>query len=150
MNNAASLPALSAEEAEHSDRLLTRIRVELASNRGWLPFSRYMQMALYEPGLGYYSAGAVKLGAAGDFITAPEVAPVFGRCLAQQCAEVLRTLDGGDLLEFGAGSGALAVSLLEELDRLGALPEHYYILDVSADLRERQRMSLAERVPSLA
>ena len=113
MSSATPLPALSADEAAHSAKLLARIRESLALNRGWMPFSRYMQMALYEPGLGYYSAGAVKLGAAGDFITAPEVAPVFGRCLAQQCAEVLRELGDGDLLEFGAGSGALAVSLLE-------------------------------------
>jgi SAM-dependent MidA family methyltransferase len=150
MSSATPLPALSADEAAHSERLLTRIRVELAANRGWIPFSRYMQMALYEPGLGYYSAGAAKLGAGGDFITAPEVAPVFGRCLAQQCAEILRGLGGGDLLEFGAGSGALAASLLEELERLGTLPERYYILDVSADLRERQRATLEERVPELA
>src|SRR6187431_236459 len=123
---------------------------ELAAQRGWIPFSRYMQMALYEPGLGYYSAGARKLGAAGDFITAPEVAPVFGRCLAQQCAEVLRGLGGGDLLEFGAGSGALAATLLAELERLDALPGQYFILDVSAELRERQRATLCERVPTLA
>jgi SAM-dependent MidA family methyltransferase len=150
MRSATALPALSADETAHSERLLARIRAELAANRGWIPFSRYMQMALYEPGLGYYSAGALKLGAAGDFITAPEVAPVFGRCLAQQCAEILRGVGGGDLLEFGAGSGALAVALLEELDRLGALPERYYILDVSADLRERQRATLEARVPALA
>jgi SAM-dependent MidA family methyltransferase len=150
MSSATPLPALSADEAAHSAKLLARIREELALHRGWMPFSRYMQMALYEPGLGYYSAGAVKLGAEGDFITAPEVAPVFGRCLAQQCAEVLRELGDGDLLEFGAGSGALAVSLLEELELLGALPEHYYILDVSAELRDRQRITLLERVPSLA
>jgi SAM-dependent MidA family methyltransferase len=106
-----------------------------------------MQMALYEPGLGYYSAGARKLGAAGDFITAPEVAPVFGRCLAQQCAEVLRALGGGDLLEFGAGSGALAATLLAELERFDALPGQYFILDVSAELRERQRATLASACP---
>jgi SAM-dependent MidA family methyltransferase len=113
-----------------------------------MPFSRYMRMALYEPGLGYYSAGARKLGAAGDFVTAPEVAPVFGRCVAQQCAEILQAVGGGELLEFGAGSGALAVSLLTELERLGALPERYLILDVSADLRDRQRDLLRERVPA--
>ena len=150
MSSAVPLPELTADELAHSQRLTERVRDELAAQRGWIPFSRYMQMALYEPGLGYYSAGARKLGAAGDFITAPEVAPVFGRCLAQQCAEVLRALGGGDLLEFGAGSGALAATLLDELERLDALPGQYFILDVSADLRERQRATLAERVPALA
>jgi SAM-dependent MidA family methyltransferase len=108
-----------------------------------------MQLALYEPGLGYYSAGARKLGAAGDFVTAPEVAPVFSRCLAVQCEEVLRALGGGDLLEFGAGSGLMAAELLAELGRRGALPRRYRILDVSADLRERQRATLATAVPGL-
>ena len=150
MSSAVPLPELTADELAHSQRLTERVRDELAAQRGWIPFSRYMQMALYEPGLGYYSAGARKLGAAGDFITAPEVAPVFGRCLAQQCAEVLRGLGGGDLLEFGAGSGALAATLLTELNRLDVLPGQYFILDVSADLRERQRATLVERVPALA
>jgi SAM-dependent MidA family methyltransferase len=150
MNAPARLPELTADEERHSTRVVERVREEIAANRGWIGFARYMQIVLYEPGLGYYSAGARKLGAAGDFITAPEVAPVFGRCLAHQCAEVLATLGGGEVLEFGAGSGALAVTLLEELERLGALPERYLIIDVSADLRERQRALLAERVPGLA
>ena len=109
-----------------------------------------MELALYEPGLGYYSAGARKLGAAGDFVTAPEVAPVFSRCVARQCAEVLATLGGGEILEFGAGSGAMAAVLLDELARLEALPARYCILDVSADLRERQRATLTEACPQLS
>jgi SAM-dependent MidA family methyltransferase len=108
-----------------------------------------MELALYEPGLGYYSAGAHKLGAGGDFITAPEVAPVFSRCLARQCAEILAALGDGEILELGAGSGAMAAVLLAELDRLGAQPRRYRILDVSADLRERQRATLAEADPAL-
>ncbi|NJD30935.1 MAG: SAM-dependent methyltransferase [Gammaproteobacteria bacterium] len=108
-----------------------------------------MAMALYEPGLGYYSAGARKLGAAGDFITAPEVAPVFSRCVASQCAEVLTALGGGDVLELGAGSGAMAAVMLAELETLEALPARYWILDVSADLRERQRATIAAAVPHL-
>jgi SAM-dependent MidA family methyltransferase len=150
MSTPATLPELTPDEAAHSERLVGCVRAELAKRNGWMPFSRYMQMALYEPGLGYYSAGAHKLGAVGDFVTAPEVAPVFGRCVAQQCAEVLHALGGADLLEFGAGSGALAVALLSELERLDALPERYLILDVSAELRERQQRTLAEGAPTLA
>jgi len=146
---ALDLPALSPEEAAHSARLGERLREEIERAGGWISFARYMQLALYEPGLGYYSAGARKFGAAGDFITAPEVAPVFSRCLAVQCAEVLQTLGGGDLLEFGAGSGVMAATLLEELERRDALPRRYFILDVSADLRQRQQQTLAAAVPRL-
>jgi len=149
MSVATELPALTADEAVHSARLEARVREEIARAGGWISFARYMQLALYEPGLGYYSAGAHKLGAAGDFVTAPEVAPVFSRCLAVQCEEVLRTLGGGDVLELGAGSGAMAAALLEELGRRDALPGRYLILDVSADLRERQRATLAAVVPGL-
>ena len=149
MSVAADLPALTPAEQAHSERLELRVREEIARAGGWIGFSAYMQMALYEPGLGYYSAGARKLGAAGDFVTAPEVAPVFSRCLARQCEEVLRTLGGGDVLEVGAGSGVMAVAMLEELERRDALPARYRILDVSADLRERQRATLAAAVPRL-
>jgi len=146
---ATDLPPLTPDEAEHSARLEARVRDEIARNGGWISFARYMQLALYEPGLGYYSAGARKLGAAGDFVTAPEVAPVFSRCLAVQCEEVLRGLGGGDVLELGAGSGVMAAELLGELARRDCLPHRYRILDVSADLRERQRATLAAAVPQL-
>jgi len=146
---ATDLPALTPDEAAHSARLEARVREEIARAGGWIGFAKYMQLALYEPGLGYYSAGARKLGAAGDFITAPEVAPVFSRCLAVQCEEVLRGLGDGDVLELGAGSGVMAAELLGELDRRGCLPGRYRILDVSADLRERQRDTLAAAVPQL-
>ena len=107
-----------------------------------------MDLALYAPGLGYYSAGARKLGAAGDFTTAPELSDLFGHTLAQQVAEILG--EGlTEILEVGAGSGALAASLLEELERLDALPTRYLILELSADLRERSRDTLAARVPHL-
>lgn len=149
MSVATDLPALTADEAAHSARLEARLREEIARSGGWIGFARYMQLALYEPGLGYYSAGAHKLGAAGDFVTAPEVAPVFSRCLAVQCEEVLRGLGGGDVLELGAGSGVMAAALLEELARRDCLPGRYRILDVSADLRERQRATLAAAVPHL-
>lgn len=149
MSVATDLPELTPDETAHSAQLEARVREEIARAGGWISFARYMQLALYEPGLGYYSAGARKLGAAGDFVTAPEVAPVFSRCLAVQCEEVLRGLGGGDVLELGAGSGVMAADLLRELDRRGCLPERYRILDVSADLRERQRITLAAAVPRL-
>jgi SAM-dependent MidA family methyltransferase len=143
------LPPLAPEQAEHSARLVERIRDEIEAHGGWISFERYMQMALYEPGLGYYSAGAVKLGAAGDFVTAPEISPLFSRCLANQCSEVLERLGGGSVLELGAGSGVMASDVLLELAAQGRLPERYFILEVSADLRERQRTFLSQRVPDL-
>jgi SAM-dependent MidA family methyltransferase len=145
-----SLPAdLTPDEAAHGARVVERIRAAMDGAGGRIGFARFMQMALYEPGLGYYSAGARKFGASGDFITAPEVAPVFSRCVAAQCAEVLRSLGGGDVLELGAGSGAMAAAMLAELEVLQSLPARYLILDVSADLRERQRETLAGAVPHL-
>ncbi|MCX7053256.1 MAG: SAM-dependent methyltransferase [Proteobacteria bacterium] len=144
------LPELTPAEAAHSAALTERIHAVILAAGGWIGFDRFMQLALYEPGLGYYSAGARKFGAAGDFITAPEVAPVFSRCLALQCAEVLRELGPESrLLELGAGSGAMAAELLAELERQGALPAAYWILDLSADLRERQRETLEQKVPHL-
>lgn len=143
------LPSLSADERAHSERLTTRICREIDAQDGWISFERYMEMALYEPGLGYYSAGSRKLGADGDFITAPEISPLFSRCLANQVAQVLAALGGGDVLEFGAGSGVMATDVLLELERLQQLPSRYFILDVSADLRARQRQTLEARAPHL-
>jgi SAM-dependent MidA family methyltransferase len=132
-----------------SERLTDLIRREIAAAGGALPFSVYMERCLYAPGLGYYSAGSRKFGPAGDFVTAPELSPLFGRCLAQTCARVLEQLQGGDILEFGAGSGALAVDLLGELERLRRLPGSYLILERSAELRERQQRRVAEQLPHL-
>ena len=140
------LPPLSADESAQSARVVARVRAEIAAAGGWLPFSRYMDLVLYSPGLGYYSAGARKFGADGDFVTAPELTPVFARCLARSLAEVL-AVTGGDVVELGAGSGALAADLLPALSALGAEPARYRIVEVSADLRERQRALLAERLP---
>ena len=139
-----------ADAAHHSARLAALIRTEIAAADGLLPFDRFMERALYAPGLGYYVAGATKFGAGGDFVTAPELSPLFGRCVAVQAAEALERLNGGDVLEFGAGSGALAVQVLTGLEQLGALPERYLILEPSPDLQERQRALLAARVPHLA
>jgi SAM-dependent MidA family methyltransferase len=104
---------------------------------------------LYAPGLGYYSAGATKFGDAGDFVTAPEVSSLFSRCLARQAAEVLAET-GGSILELGAGSGRMAADVLLELAALEALPDHYHILEVSADLATRQRARVASLPPDLA
>ena len=125
------------------------IRTEIRAHEGWIAFSRFMQLALYAPGMGYYSAGAAKLGGSGDFVTAPEISRLFGRTLARQIGEIVR-LTGGDILELGAGSGKLARDLLPELEILGALPARYAILEVSADLRERQQASIAQLAPPLA
>lgn len=115
---------------------------------GPIGFGRFMELTLYAPGLGYYSAGLRKFGSAGDFVTAPELSPLFARCVARTCAPVLAALSG-DLLELGAGSGVMAAELLAELDGLGALPQRYLILERSADLRERQQQILAQRAPEL-
>lgn len=143
------LPQPSAAALEHSAALARHIRADIAAAGGWLSFAEYMRLALYAPGLGYYSAGARKLGAAGDFVTAPEISPLFSRCLATQCAEVLAGLGGGVVLEVGAGTGVMAADLLLELERQQRLPDEYLILEPSPDLRERQRILLAERAPHL-
>src|SRR5712691_11212058 len=123
-----SLPEPSPEAREHSDRVAGHIRGEIAASGGWISFARYMELALYAPGLGYYSAGSRKLGKAGDFVTAPEISPLYGQTLARQVKQVL---DAGfdEVLEVGAGSGALAATLLEELERSGRVPRNYLILE---------------------
>lgn len=144
---AITIPRLDAAQREQLAATTAALQALLAARGGWLPFDEYLQQVLYAPGLGYYSAGAVKFGAAGDFVTAPEISPLFGACVARQCAPLLVT--GGEVLELGAGSGALAATLLASLARLEALPQRYYILEVSADLRERQRARIATLPDSL-
>jgi len=139
---------LSPEEARHSRAVAAHLAAELQAAGGWLSFERFMQLALYAPGLGYYSAGSVKLGSGGDFVTAPEVSDLFSRCVARQCADVLAP-QGGAILELGAGTGRMAAVLLGELADLGVLPEQYAILEVSADLAERQRARLDGLPPRL-
>lgn len=145
---ALDLPALTPDEAEHSARLAERVRAEIARAGGWISFARYMELALYAPGLGYYSAGAAKFGPAGDFVTAPELSPLFARCLARACAPYLRASGDRTILEIGPGSGALAAGLLEALAGLGAAPAGYHLLEVSADLRGRQQATLRQRAPA--
>ena len=144
----ANLPLPTPEAQAHSERLHDFIQQDIAAQGGWIPFARLMELALYTPGLGYYSAGARKFGAAGDFVTAPEISSLFGRTLAQQIAEIMAH-SAPHIIELGAGSGKLAADVLGELERLGCLPEHYDILEVSADLRERQQALLRERLPHL-
>jgi SAM-dependent MidA family methyltransferase len=152
MTSAASLttlPPLNATERAHAGRVSGHIHDFIAQQGGVIGFDAYMRLALYAPGLGYYSAGAAKLGGAGDFVTAPEVSSLFSRCLARQVADVLE-VTGGDVLELGAGLGTMAADVLLELAALERLPERYLILEVSADLAARQRERIQELPPELA
>ena len=140
----SALPEPDTDSAVHSRRCAEYIRSRIEDAGGSISFAEYMHHALYAPGLGYYSAGAHKFGASGDFVTAPEISPLFGFLVARQCAEILEQMDAASIIEFGAGSGRLAVDVLAKLDELGTLPERYQILEVSADLRERQESLLCK------
>jgi SAM-dependent MidA family methyltransferase len=140
-------PALSPEMAHHCEQVTQALHRAIEAGEGWLAFDDYLRIVQYAPGLGYYSAGSEKFGSAGDFVTAPELSGLFGRCVARQCAQILHT--GGDVLELGAGSGTLAASLLSSLQEQECLPRHYYILEVSADLRARQQQRLDDLPPEL-
>jgi len=134
---------LTADEEQHSRAATALIRERLVAAGGWLSFAEFMEWALYAPGLGYYSAGSVKLGAGGDFVTAPEISDLFSRCVARQCSDVLAET-GGEILELGAGTGRMAAAILASLAEIGNLPERYSILEVSADLADRQRARIAQ------
>lgn len=144
-----SLPQPALEEVAFSQQLQQLICNEIGRQGGAIPFDRYMELALYAPGLGYYTAGMRKFGAQGDFVTAPEISALFSRTLAHQVKQVLDLCGGGDVLEFGAGSGRLAVDMLQELEALDALPERYLILELSPDLRQRQQQLVAAEIPRL-
>jgi SAM-dependent MidA family methyltransferase len=135
---------LSPEEEHHSRAVAEMIRRRIKEAGGWLPFDTFMDLALYAPGLGYYSAGGVKLGAGGDFVTAPELSDLFSACVARQCVEIIAET-GGSILELGAGTGRMAATILQTLNALGVAPERYAILEVSADLRARQQQRLGEK-----
>ena len=174
MKHAQSLPEPSADALEHSNKLIANIRKAIDANGGSISFKRYMEMALYEPGLGYYVAGTHKIGAQGDFTTAPQISPLFSQCIANQCAEVLNTINtenpsaqhkfqnrfyktktnchskvGGCILEFGAGTGIMAAQILLELEQQNCLPDSYYILDLSPDLQHRQKQTIEISAPHL-
>jgi SAM-dependent MidA family methyltransferase len=150
MPQMAQMHDASEAALQHSRAVKQLIQAELASAGGWMSFERYMRLALYAPGMGYYSGGAAKFGQEGDFVTAPEISALFGRAIAQQAAQVLElTGGGGDILEFGAGTGKLALDLLLELEKLGSLPGQYFILEVSAELQQRQRLLFERAAPHL-
>jgi len=138
---------LSDDALAHSAHLQALIREQVAAAGGAIPFWRFMELALYAPGLGYYSAGAAKFGAAGDFVTAPELGPLFAECVAEAVAPVIGQIgEDARLLEIGAGSGRFAEYAIKQLMWLDAMPARYAILEPSADLRERQREHLRRRL----
>jgi len=144
------LPEPSADAQAASRELSAAIAACIRTAGGWLSFADYMDMALYLPGLGYYAGGTHKFGKDGDFVTAPELTPLFGQALARQVAQVLRAVPPAPtLLETGAGTGRLAADLLLELEKLDALPSRYAILELSGELRARQRQTIADAVPHL-
>jgi len=149
MNHTQSLPEPSADALSHSEKLISVIRDEIESSEiQSISFRRYMEMALYQPNLGYYVSGNHKIGEKGDFITAPEISPLFSKCVANQCKQILEKV-GGCVLELGAGSGKMACDILLELEQLNQLPEKYYILDVSPELIQRQKQTLQQDAPHL-
>lgn len=144
--NSSRLPALDAAAQQHSDALLAHIQQQVQQQGGWISFADYMQMALYTPHLGYYSGEANKFGRGGDFVTAPEISSLFSQALANQVSQVLQATTG-NVLELGAGTGRLALGVLQRLAALEQLPQHYFILEVSANLRQRQQEYLQNLLP---
>lgn len=140
-----TLPAPDAASAAQCEKVAAHLRKRIGD--GDISFAEFVSEALYAPGLGYYAAGSTKFGEAGDFITAPEVSSLYGAVLARQALEVLESVNGGVILEYGAGSGKLAVDLIRALERKNALPERYQILEVSPDLQERQEHQIREAAP---
>ena len=139
---------MTQESTILTSALQTRIAEEIASAGGWLSFDRFMELALYAPGLGYYANTSAKFGilpsSGSDFVTAPEISPIFGQLLAAQVAEALQHTQTHEVWEFGAGTGALALQILDELAALGQMPERYRIVDLSGTLRARQKLRLAK------
>ena len=145
----ATLPVPDEFALKLSQNLREKIRLAILENNGSIGFEQYMQMALYEPALGYYSAGSSKFGEQGDFITAPELSSIFSRCLAKQCQQVLSEISSGCILELGPGTGVMAIDILRELERNNVLPSIYYMLEPSADLRQRQQQRVKNEIPHL-
>ncbi len=145
-----SLPLPSPDAQAASRELSGRIAARIEAAGGWLPFVDFMDMALHLPGLGYYAGGSLKFGAEGDFVTAPELTPLFGQTLARQVAEILAVPSAPTFLEVGAGSGKLAADMLLALEGLDALPDRFCILELSGELRARQQATIAAAAPHLA
>ena len=146
-----SLPAPDESAFQHSCAVKNMICSEITTAGGWIPFARYMELAIYSPGMGYYCSGTTKFGCAGDFVTAPEVSSLFGRAIAQQATQIIESVGGdiGDILEFGAGTGKLALDILLELENLNRLPQYYFILEVSGELQEQQKKLFEKFAPHL-
>jgi SAM-dependent MidA family methyltransferase len=148
----ASLPIPTPQAQILSQQLANLIQQKIKQAGGWIDFATFMQMALYTPGLGYYSGGAKKFGMGGDFVTAPEISPLFAQTLARQVVQVLAETQDADLasniLELGAGTGRLAADLLLELQKFNQLPHQYFILEISDYLRQIQRETLQKKLPS--
>ena len=142
------LPNPDSEAQYLSQQLQASIFSEI-TEQGRLTFARYMELVLYAPNLGYYCSGTQKFGEQGDFITAPELSPLFSQCIARQCQQVLLDINGGDIVEFGAGSGIMASTILQYLAEQDALPSHYYVVELSAELRSRQQILLQSHIPTL-
>lgn len=149
----STLPNPDELALELSESLQEKIRLAIMDNSGSISFEQYMQMTLYEPGLGYYSAGSSKFGEQGDFVTAPEISSLFSRCIARQCQQVLSEIStfktSCSILELGPGTGVMAIDIMRELARNNTLPETYYLLEPSADLRQRQQLNIKNTIPHL-
>jgi len=145
-----SLPVPGADAAAHSARVVARVRDEIDRAGGFIPLSRYIELVLYAPGVGYYVAGARRFGPAGDFVTAPEMTSLYSAAIARQLERVLAAASGDDIVELGAGSGALAAGVLNALAKMGRRDVRYRILEVSAALRSAQRETLARAAPALS
>jgi SAM-dependent MidA family methyltransferase len=148
------LPQPEPSAQERSERLIRRIQQLIEGEGGRISFAEYMSLVLYAPGLGYYSAANQKFGKGGDFVTAPEISPMFSRCLARQCQQVLGELKRqGEqqrvVFEVGGGSGIMAADVLAELEHLDGLPTEYWVLELSAELQQRQRQTITAKVPHL-
>ncbi|MCU7837256.1 MAG: SAM-dependent methyltransferase [gamma proteobacterium symbiont of Taylorina sp.] len=144
-----TFPEATPEVIAHSEQLRQKIQESIHNNKGKISFSDYMNQVLYTPGLGYYSAGLKKFGRQGDFVTAPEISPLFSQCLALQCIELMQQTRQRTLLEAGAGSGIMAIEIILELERRKQLPECYLILELSAELRDRQQQAIKAKLPHL-
>lgn len=143
------LPVPDNGAAKHSQKVSEKIKQEIREQEGMISFRRFMEIALYEPGLGYYSSGAFKFGEQGDFITAPELSTVYSNCIAKQCQQVLNKMDNGHILELGPGTGRMACDILLALEKNESLPGKYFLLETSADLRQRQQEYISQHIPHL-
>ena len=144
-----NLPPLNHDEKYISDLALSEIKQKIKSSGGKISFSKFMHHALYAPLLGYYSGKSKKFGESGDFITAAEETGILGRIIAKQCSVILNEIPDAAIIEYGPGSGALAVSILKQLLQMGLKPRAYYMVDVSEDLIERQKNRISTELPEI-